>query len=101
MSAPLRKEDERMDISVNIETKKIPISIQHNRIFDKFRENRLLPLIKIVRAVEADGEIIDVFVMTVRKNRKGRYHLIARQIEIIRELKMEDVEKQAISAFRN
>lgn len=83
--SPLRKEDAKMDIWVSIETKRIPISVRKKSIFDKFREKRLFPIIKIVRAIGDDEEIINVCIATMETGKNGRNYLIARQIEIIRE----------------
>ena len=74
-----------MDISVYIETKNIPLSARNNRIFRKFRENRLLPLIEIIHSIDNNNEIIDILMLASEMHGNGKYYLIARQIEIIRQ----------------
>jgi hypothetical protein len=92
----LRKEDAKMDISVRIETRNIPFSARQSSILHRFSENHLFPLIKIVRAVANDGEIINIYVASAERRSGGRYYLVARQIEIIRERKLDAVSERML-----
>ncbi len=73
-----------MDLLVSVETKTAQVGERHKRIFDEFWERGLFPLIKIVRLVEGDEEIIDVYAVLVKKDEDGNYCLVTRQIEVSR-----------------
>ena len=74
-----------MDLSVTVETKNMRVDARHQSIFDLFCERNLFPLVKIVRFISDDDEIIDVYTVTAEKRRDGGYDLKARQVEIIKE----------------
>ena len=73
-----------MDITVTKHTRSLPIGKRHKQIFDKFRKRCLFPLVKVVRLVEEDQEIINVYTVDTELDIEGRHHMVARQIEIIR-----------------
>jgi hypothetical protein len=73
-----------MDITVTKHIRSLPIGNRHRRIFDKFRKRCLFPLVKVVRLVEEDREIINVYTVDTELDIEGRHQMVARQVEIIR-----------------
>ena len=73
-----------MEFLVNMGTQTLQVGARHQRIFDRFWEQDLFPLVRIVRVVEGDDEIIAISTATAEKMEDDTYDLILRHVEIIR-----------------
>ncbi len=73
-----------MDLSVTLETRKLPIGERLRSITSEFRERDLFPLVKVIRVIEEDKEIIDICVLGAERSASGELELVAKQVEIVR-----------------
>jgi hypothetical protein len=78
-----------MEFLVNMETQTLQVGARHQRIFDRFWEQNLFPLVRIVRVVEDDDEIIAISTATAEKTEDDTYDLIVRHVEIIKKNRFE------------
>lgn len=73
-----------MDISVNVQTKKIPLKFRRKFIPSNLFRIRQFSITKIVHLVSNCEEIINISFARLETGKDGSKHLIAHQIEIIR-----------------